>query len=64
MSHNVDMPHRRLVNVLDTIPAPPVDRHDDVRFRGKPLDSLTRDEAIEALRQALTELKQLNSRHF
>jgi hypothetical protein len=35
--------------------------HSDVRFRGKPIDSLTRDEAIEALRQALTEVKRMNS---
>lgn len=36
-----------------------VDRHDDVRFRGKSIDSLSREEAIEALRQALTQVKHL-----
>jgi hypothetical protein len=34
-----------------------MDRHDDVRFRGKPINDLTREEAIEALKQALSEIK-------
>ena len=32
-------------------------QHQDVMFRGKPLDSLSRDEALDALYTALTELK-------
>jgi hypothetical protein len=36
-----------------------MDRHDDVRFRGKPINELTREEAIEALSQALSRVKEL-----
>ena len=36
-----------------------MDRHNDVRFRGKAIDDLTREEAIEALRQALSQVKSL-----
>lgn len=38
---------------------PPVDRHPDVRFRGKPLSALSHEEAFEALQQAITHLKAL-----
>ena len=45
---------------LNHVPAPTQPKHDDVRFLGKPIDTLTRDEAIAALRQALTEVKRLS----
>lgn len=37
-------------------PGPPFDPMERVRFRGRPLAELSREEAIEALRQALVEL--------
>lgn len=33
--------------------------HEDILFRGKPIDELTREEAIEALKQALSEVRSL-----
>lgn len=47
---------------LKGIRNPLADQHNDVRFQGKPLDDLTREEAIEALRQALAEVKSLQGR--
>lgn len=34
---------------------------DNVRFRGKPIESLTREELIEALRQALARIRELEA---
>lgn len=36
--------------------------HDDVRFHGKRLEQLTREELLEALRQALARIKELEDR--